>query len=476
MLGMPNIKFKLPSRNWLIFLSITGSFTAAVFYDRYHKKKAQRRWCSVVSHLAQEPLTPKELPRKITIFLSAPPGDSLRAAREHFHEYVKPVLVAGAMDWDVIEGRREGDVRAGLAEKIRSIRRRQGELTKARVEEAEKEEEDLLGVLRKNAGIQDWPGAQGDLVLGRHTWKEYIRGLHEGWLGPLDRPPDPTKFTPSSTSSSSFATTNGPSSDTSTHESPLSDSFVPEETSNATTLSSDASPTTEVSPPALDSENEKKKEENEKSKIPVQAPPYIVPSAYLSASLSPSTPETLPPSTTIPHPDILGFLNTPIRIYRFLNRRHLADQTGREVAALVLATHSRPYNANTEFASSNDPDSSPSLDSQLDGAVVAATKQSWEQEEALQHEEKDWHKSAWKGDEEAEGRRVLREPMVLDSRVAGRMRRFDIAAEVEEMAKADEGMDTNQKGLWKKTKDMLGWGEDERIRGWEHGLVGAADE
>jgi hypothetical protein len=36
------------------------------------------------------------------------------------------------------------------------------------------------------SALTDEPGPKGDLVIGRHTWKEYIRGLHEGWLGPLD--------------------------------------------------------------------------------------------------------------------------------------------------------------------------------------------------------------------------------------------------------------------------------------------------
>lgn len=65
---------------------------------------------------------------------SAPPGDGLRAAREHFHEYVKPILVAGAVDWEVIEGRKEGDVRAGLAAKIRRLRRRNGEKGDPRIQ------------------------------------------------------------------------------------------------------------------------------------------------------------------------------------------------------------------------------------------------------------------------------------------------------------------------------------------------------
>ncbi|MCJ1347698.1 mitochondrial import inner membrane translocase subunit tim54, partial [Peltigera leucophlebia] len=197
MMGIPRLKLKLPSRNWLIFLSITGSFTTAFLYDRQQKKKAQQRWCNLVSHMANEPLPTNFMPRRITIFLSPPPGDGLRVAREHFHEYIKPILVAGALDWEVIEGRREGEVRAGLAEKIRRTRKRDYEAPQLEAApESRHDGQDLVEELRQKGGIKEWNGLQGDLVLGRHTWKEYIRGLHEGWLGPLDPPSPPDSVSP----------------------------------------------------------------------------------------------------------------------------------------------------------------------------------------------------------------------------------------------------------------------------------------
>ncbi|KAH0410131.1 hypothetical protein KCU90_g20153, partial [Aureobasidium melanogenum] len=123
MMGLPNIKAKLPSRNWMIFLSITGSFAAAVYYDKRETARFQQKYCDMVAPLSEKILPTTTMPRKMTIYLQAPPADGLRSAREHFYEYVKPVLVAGAMDWDV-EGRREGDLRFGAAEKIRRYRRK----------------------------------------------------------------------------------------------------------------------------------------------------------------------------------------------------------------------------------------------------------------------------------------------------------------------------------------------------------------
>jgi import inner membrane translocase subunit TIM54 len=100
----------------MIFLGVTGSFLGAVYYDKWQTKKNRQKWCDLVAHKSEETLDAHSMPRRLTVYLAAPPGDGLRAAREHFHEYVKPVLVAAAMDWDVVEGRKEGDVRFKTAE------------------------------------------------------------------------------------------------------------------------------------------------------------------------------------------------------------------------------------------------------------------------------------------------------------------------------------------------------------------------
>ncbi|KAL8669969.1 MAG: hypothetical protein Q9168_005462 [Polycauliona sp. 1 TL-2023] len=462
MMGLPNFRFKLPSRNWLIFLSVTGSFTTAVLYDRYHKKRAQQRWCNLVSHIAREPLPMTQMPRKITIFLSAPPGDSIRAAREHFHEYVKPVLAAAAMDWDVIEGRREGDVRAGLAEKIRKRRRKDGEKS-VRGEETEssEEKEDLVQELRITTGVKDWEGIQGDLVLGRHTWKEYVRGLHEGWLGPLDAPPDPSVTSTPSADASSLPTEKPSTAD---DEPAISDTL---QTSNPSTATTDP-----AKPSAETPQSEAKKEE--KPKTPAQIPPYMSTSAYPSAPIAPTVPNTLPPSTILPLPHLLGFLNTPIRIYRFLNRRHLADETGREVAALVLASYVRPFDSQAESTGSpplpgledsrqNQRSDNPTEHGRRDPAGV------------LEGEERDWHKVAWKR-YQGEPERVWRNNMVLDPRIGERMRRFDLLEVEKDKAREDDGVDPAAKGLWANIKERIGWEEDRTIRGWEDGTVGGESE
>jgi import inner membrane translocase subunit TIM54 len=374
-----------------------------VLYDRHHKRKAQQRWCNLVSPLAQEPLPTNLMPRRVTIILAGPPGDSVRVAREHFHEYIKPILVAGAVDWEVIEGRREGEVRAGLAEKIRKLRRRDGEFSTA--EPVRNNEEDALEQARQNGGIKDWDGVQGDLILGRHTWKEYIRGLHEGWLGPLD---PPTRNTP--------------------------------ENSKGTT-------------------------------------PHILPTEYPTAAIPSSIPPSLTPTVVLPLPHLLGFLSTPTRLYRFLNRRHLADTTGASIAALVLATTARPYTSTAAPPSTeNDNRPSPPFSS-----VISEPRRRWEQEDVLRGEEAEWHKSAWTDEKDAEKERqrerVWREDIIIDDRIGERMRVFELQEGDRERALREEEKMAARKNDWLgDLKTWLGIEQDKSVKGWEMGLVGNEDD
>ncbi|KAJ6029352.1 hypothetical protein N7499_000499 [Penicillium canescens] len=396
MMGMPNFRFKLPSRNWMIFLTITGSFTGALIYDRRQKRRAQQKWSELVAHLANDPLPIDQMRRKMTVYLAAPPGDGLRVARDHFKEYVKPILVAAALDYTVIEGRREGDVRASMAENIRKQRRKAGEPSSAAEETGV---EAIVAETRERIGISDEPGPKGDLVIGRHTWKEYIRGLHEGWLGPLDAPPPPPAPAPDEIPE----TVEG------------IDADVPAETAEADKESSETK---------TDAEKE------EKPKPAGPTPAYIAPTDYSSASLPPTLPHSFDSSIPVEFPHILGFLKTPIRIYRFLTQRHLADSVGRDVAAIVLAANARPYsddvlNPDSETTGASvDPTPTP------DSSFADLPSRNFEQQTVLEAAEKEWHKSVHKH-EEGEGERVWLNDIVLDPRIASRMQRAVLSPEDE---------------------------------------------
>ncbi|KAJ8607314.1 hypothetical protein MRB53_040412 [Persea americana] len=298
---------------------------------------------------------------------------------EHFVEYVKPVLVAAALEWDVIEGRREGEVRAGLAERIRKLRRKAGEHAEAELEWGPAQ---ALEALRERTGVQESREVKGDIVIGRHTWKEYVRGVHEGWLGPMDAPKQEQQDVP-------------PSSKPNDDAAAVSDS----ELSTLAAVPSVADDADGASPTAATPEQKPEETQNTN-------PPNSIPTE-------------LQPATAIPFPHILGFLNTPIRMYRFLNRRQVADETGRQAAAAVFALY-RPYNHITS--------------SELSDSSSAEAGTAWEQESVLAHEERDWHKDTKKR-ADTDGEREWLDDVVLDPRIAERMRRFQLEPIQEERAK-----------------------------------------
>ncbi|KAI3331433.1 hypothetical protein HD806DRAFT_160250 [Xylariaceae sp. AK1471] len=388
MMGLPNLPKKLPSRNWMIFWTLAGTISAAVIYDKREKKRATARWARAVSHLAKEPIaSPSEMPRKLTIFLESPPTDGLRVAQDHFTEYIRPILAASGLDWEFVQGRKEGDVRAAVAERVR--RTRDPDATAG----AHTQDEVVKEVRRRN-GTPEYKGIGGDIVVGRHTWKEYVRGLHEGWLGPLTAPPVPTP------------------------EPAVVESTTPttEETPNEGAEGEDAKPEETKT-------EEAKKEEEKKPERPPQPSPYNTTADYSTSFIPTLIPDEFSPSTPIQFPHILGFSNTFTRLGRFFNRRRLADEIGREVAAVCLA-NAREYREETS-------DSSPEF----------------EQATALSWEEKDWPKRIWKeakkeekdeekNDSTPPAEKIWTSPIVLDPRIAMRMRRFELRADDETRARA----------------------------------------
>ncbi|AEO66617.1 uncharacterized protein THITE_2114824 [Thermothielavioides terrestris NRRL 8126] len=412
MLGLPALPSKLPSRNWMIFWTVSSAITAAIIYDKREKKRATARWAHAVEHLAKEPL-PDSLglaqPRKLTIYLSSPPGDGLRVAQDHYTEYVKPILAASGLDWEFVQGRREGDVRAYVAERVRRLRRsREGSEDADPSKQPTKEE--IVEAFRKSRGIPDYEGVRGDVVIGRHTWKEYLRGLHEGWLGPLAPPPEPE----------------------------------PESLSTTTTPGS----STEDKPA-----EEKPAEEEKKPKRPPQPKPHNTTADYPASTLPPFAPNEFAPSVPIRQPHLLGFLNTPTRMYRFFNRRKLADEIGREVAAVCLCTY-REYQQQPVAESDT---ASPT--------ATAEQSPQYEQQKELAWEEKDWIKSIWKEDDPKDAEaaeipeKVRAKPIVMDPRIAARMRRFQLLPEDEERARSIVVPEEEIEGYIKgKLRQLYRWG------------------
>lgn len=135
-------------------------------------------------------------------------------------------------------------------------------------------------------------------------------------------------------------------------------------------------------------------------------------------------PRELSPVAAIPFPHILGISNAFVRLRRFLNRRELADSIGREVAAACLATY-RGFGVGIGEAS---------LGSREQDAVL-------EQQAILSREEGDWLKSVWGEppapvDGQTAPERLWASTLTVDSRIAERMRLFEITTQNESAARA----------------------------------------
>jgi import inner membrane translocase subunit TIM54 len=408
----------------MIFLTITGSLTTAIVYDRREKRRAQQKWCDLVAHIANEPLDVHQMRRKLTVYLAAPPGDGLRVARDHFKEYVKPILTAAALDYNVIEGRREGEVRAGTAEQIRKIRRKAGEQTTV-VEEPSVET--VVLAAREQMGVTDEPGPKGDLVIGRHTWKEYVRGLHEGWLGPLDPPPPAPVEEPVAVPEGAEETMKDIAGGDQPSPPPSDNQETPETKPDEANNGQVAKLEDLKIDDTKTEESKAEQEEKEKPSKPTgPKPAHITTADYPTAQLPSTLPQSLDSSIPIEFPHILGFTNTPIRMYRYVTQRYLAESIGRDVASIVLASAARPYCEET-----------PTFDSELgaassspDDSVAELPHGNHEQQTVLAKEEKEWHSSVHKPTDD-DRERVWLNDVVLDSRISSRMKHSLISAEDE---------------------------------------------
>ncbi|KAK9369660.1 mitochondrial import inner membrane translocase subunit Tim54 [Lipomyces kononenkoae] len=308
-LGIPRLR--LPGRNMSIFLSTIIGISGMIYYDRKNRRANRQKWKDHVSYLSQEPLQPNGMPRKVTVYVAPPPGDHLDVTIAHFTQYVKPVLTAAAIDWELVKAKRQGEIRHYVADQIRKERR------------GEADSRDELMKAVTNGLKYDTEG--GVICVGRGAYKEYLHGLNEGWLGPLDMPAAPPE---NHVVEAQGLLENGED--------------VVQTAVEASKAADEGVVTSQVQDDKKSSEGDESDEK--KDKQPPIPKPYISQADYSSAPTSPELARitSFAPIVYIPLPHILGFLNTPIRTYRFFTKRELADRCGRLTASVALS-QSRPF-------------------------------------------------------------------------------------------------------------------------------------
>ncbi|KAJ7074110.1 mitochondrial import inner membrane translocase subunit TIM54 [Mycena amicta] len=166
----------LPSRNWLIFLSLTGSCAAAYVYDRRQCRAIRQEYIDKVKDLADEPVDKFYLTRRVTVYGGRWPGDEdYDQTLKYFRKYVKPILVAAAVDFTMVGGKRLGDIAKRVAEDVKVQRRLEAGI-------------DTTPEILQAAPIERQQQLDGGImIIGRPTFKEFMAGLKRGWTDSLDK-------------------------------------------------------------------------------------------------------------------------------------------------------------------------------------------------------------------------------------------------------------------------------------------------
>ncbi|KAJ3862116.1 inner membrane protein import complex subunit Tim54-domain-containing protein [Lentinula novae-zelandiae] len=189
---------KLPGRNWLIFFGVTGSLVGAYIYDRRQCRSLREEYIGRVQNLAEEyswhnGSGPETLgkdahlawPRKLTVYAAKWPGDEdYDVAMKYFRRYLKPIFVAAAIDYDMVSGKKHGDVALRIADEIKRKRAEQEYTTSG----SESVSPGMAMPPQYHAPTQtereSLELAGGTVIIGRATLKEYFSGIVRGWTEP----------------------------------------------------------------------------------------------------------------------------------------------------------------------------------------------------------------------------------------------------------------------------------------------------
>lgn len=405
MLGIP--RTSLPSRNWMIFWSLLAGVGGAIAYDVHEQKQVREKWMQKMESLGEVPYDTSKLPRKISIFISPFPDDYLDLSLKLFRKFIKPVLNASAVDFEVYTENRQGEIRHAVADKIRELRRSRLEETMKRKEtESEEKREhswkkffrnDILGIMKRKEkedkldlksvhdlykptdvlGFyymghpvhveredKDVVHAGGVICIGRGAYKEYMNGVHEGLLGPLEKPSEPTSDEPTNAQMPSVdlkqeeVSKMEPVSDVVATPTPTAS--IQDDTDKYSESSQNPAP---EQAKESDSATEEQLSESEKTEIEEKKKimPFIKPDQYKDAPLAPElnfhsiirNDKDVPvlfeqPVYVFPLPKVTGIRNWPRKIYNFFVRRYLAEDYVHKTASIV-DNISRPYEYKDQF-------------------------------------------------------------------------------------------------------------------------------
>ncbi|CAO3667910.1 unnamed protein product [Rhizopus stolonifer] len=184
---------KAPSKGTLIFSGIAGALSGTI-YTSNNATELRKNLTQRVQHLADRPCGVHEMPRKVLVYISAPPGDGLEKSRNWFREYVKPILVAGAVDYEVKEAVEPGQIESSVIEELVK-QRRVGES----IENEESVQPKVTNPFINMGGAKQLPSSKseidGILAVGRNAYREVLSGLSKGCEASLVEKPEKAEET-----------------------------------------------------------------------------------------------------------------------------------------------------------------------------------------------------------------------------------------------------------------------------------------
>ncbi|PBK81143.1 hypothetical protein ARMGADRAFT_976625 [Armillaria gallica] len=314
---------KLPSRNWLIFLTVTSSITSLFIYDRQQCKKIRQEYIDKVKHLSEE--TPDHLsyPRKVTVYGSKWPGDEDHdQSMRYFRKYVKPVLVAAAVDYEMVNGRRHGDLATRIADEIKKRRR----LDLGLDSPADRSGMPPRYTWRTKEQLRQQELNGGIVIVGRPTWKEFMTGLKNGWTDPLDIVDHDEELSKELEADGRFDEPDEPMEGAS------------------------------ASPAQM---------HNSQFYASLQAKPSLPPPPSPAPAVDvPATVPALPPILLVSFVDYVGIKLVPHMIWDWMNRRHHV-RAGAEAGYRLVMAHTRPINPPATKPLFSDITNAPTLDTDV---------------------------------------------------------------------------------------------------------------
>ncbi|CED84375.1 Mitochondrial import inner membrane translocase subunit Tim54 [Phaffia rhodozyma] len=307
---VPTLPSKLPHKGWFIAAAIVSIPTYFWYDDRQKAEAIKQEYLAKVKFLAEKPLEDGHLGgvRTCTVYASRWPGEEEGKAAAWWKRYVKPYLVAAAVDYTLPSLPEYTSLSEHLANKYRTIRSTSSSVPFQPRTPTQLSPEQLIQ--RELDG--------GVMIIGRHTLKEYLDGLKKGWFE--DRPDESwiDKLDRSIYEDPALKDQEGSSS--SLPEVPEASSKPP------SSLFSPLGPPRSTSP------------------IAVQTP--------TSAELPPLQPAPsmlppLPPTILIPYHPELGFSSIPRSILSFFNTRADVKMGAEAAMAFILQEPSRDFQGPT---------------------------------------------------------------------------------------------------------------------------------